>query len=87
MSELKRFCPRLNAVRYHVSDQTEKLAKRREILSGCANGDIDIVVTTYEMLVSENGSGIGSIRYRYLVLDEAHKVRLHFYHTELPKII
>lgn len=61
-------------VRFHVTDATEKLTKRAEIMQGAVNGTVDVVVTTYDMLVSEKNSGVASMRFRYLVLDEAHKV-------------
>lgn len=75
MSEFKKFCPKLVVKRFHCTDMEEKLARRAEILAGATRGTIDVVVTTYEMLVSEKSAGIASMRYRYLVLDEAHKVK------------
>lgn len=62
-------------MRFHATDTSEKLARRSEIMHGAVNGTVDVVVTTYEMLVSEKNSGVASMRFRYLVLDEAHKVR------------
>lgn len=76
MSEFKRFCPLLNVVRYHASDISEKQRVRTEVLAGIPIGKVDVVVTTYEMVVSEGkNTGILSARYRMLVLDEAHKVK------------
>jgi len=75
ISEFKRFCPALSVRRYHSTDTSEKAARKKEIMRGALHGEVDVVVTTYEMLVSEKGSGIGSMRWRYLVLDEAHKVK------------
>ena len=76
MSEFKRFCPALNVIRYHSSDLSEKNRLRAEVLAGVPSGKVDVVVTTYEMVVSEGkNTGILSTRYRMLILDEAHKVK------------
>ena len=73
--EFARHCPRLVVRRFHVSDMTEKNARRADIMAGASRGTIDVVVTTYEMLVSEKSSGIANMRFRYVILDEAHKVK------------
>eukprot|EP00605_Chrysophyceae_sp_TOSAG23-4_P000663 GSChrysophyteH1.ASY1.ANO1.745.1 assembled CDS len=64
MSEFKKFCPTLN------------VRMRQLITAGIPTGEVDCVVTTYEMVVSEGkNAGILSSRYRMLILDEAHKVK------------
>eukprot|EP01134_Creolimax_fragrantissima_P000987 CFRG0987T1 len=79
LSEFKRFCPSLNVVRYHCTSDDEKRRVRQIITHGAVRGDVDVVVTTYDVVNSEfktgKGSGLFNIRYRYLVLDEAHKVK------------
>lgn len=75
MSEFKRFCPSLIVVRFHSSNKEEKDRLKKMILAGIPLGEIDVIVTTYDMLVSEGKQGIGNIRYRCLILDEAHKIK------------
>ena len=76
IAEFKKFCPSLKVVRYHSCDLTEKQRMRAIISAGVTTGEVDVVVTTYEMVVSEGkNAGILSVRYRMLVLDEAHKVK------------
>jgi SWI/SNF-related matrix-associated actin-dependent regulator of chromatin subfamily A member 5 len=75
MSEFKRFCPSLVIVRFHSTNKEEKDRLKKIILTGIPLGEIDVIVTTYDMLVSEGKQGIGNIRYRCLILDEAHKIK------------
>ena len=76
MAEFKKFCPSLKVIRYHSSELSEKQRIRNLVSAGIPSGDVDVVVTTYEMVVSEGkNTGILSSRYRMLVLDEAHKVK------------
>ena len=52
MSELKRFCPKLAALKLHSSDQEERKRLMASVASGAS--EIDVVVTTYEMAKSPN---------------------------------
>ena len=76
MAEFKKFCPSLKVIRYHSSELSEKQRIRHLVCAGIPAGEVDVVVTTYEMVVSEGkNTGILSVRYRMLILDEAHKVK------------
>jgi len=71
MTEIKRFCPELRAVKLHSSDVEER---KRLITSLSEGDDYDVVVTTYEMAKSPNVTGMLAYRtwWRYLVVDEGH---------------
>ncbi len=45
MTELKRFCPSLRAIKLHSSDPEERQRLMSAVGSGCSS-DIDVVVTT-----------------------------------------
>ena len=94
MIELRRFCPSLRAVKLHSSDQEE----RKRLMQTLAHqtGDVDVVVTTYEMAKSpETARTLSLSWWRYLVIDEGHVIkndaslisqsvrRIHFAHALL----
>jgi len=75
MSELKRFCPLLRAVKLHSGDPEER---KRLIQALSASPDnFDVVVTTYEMAKSPQVTNALSSRtwWRYLVVDEGHIIK------------
>ncbi|MEW5298327.1 MAG: hypothetical protein WDW36_001466 [Sanguina aurantia] len=75
MSEFKKWCPSFRVVRLHCNDVDERQRLRKEVL---ANPDsFDVAVTTYDMIHSAHfGDALKhSIVWRYVVLDEAHKVK------------
>jgi SWI/SNF-related matrix-associated actin-dependent regulator of chromatin subfamily A member 5 len=65
----------MRAVRLHSSDAKERERLRRELLKDLKS--VDCVVTTYEMATSSAFSSalLARIHWRYLVLDEGHKVK------------
>ena len=75
VNEFKRFVPSLRVQRLHSADQRERELMRTELLSDVNN--FDIIVTTYEMAVSQNMKTIlcHRIHWRYLVLDEGHRIK------------
>ena len=75
MQEFKRWSPTLKVLQLHASDIHERERMRQKLLTTPLN--IDVVVTTYEMMVSTNMKfTLGSqIFWRYVVLDEGHKVK------------
>ncbi|KNC76034.1 hypothetical protein SARC_11453, partial [Sphaeroforma arctica JP610] len=80
MTEFKRFCPSLKTLRYHTASDAEKALMRKEIAYKSPRGLLDVVVTTYEVVAGEfrrGRSGLFSQRWRYVVVDEAHKVKNH----------
>lgn len=74
MNETKKWVPHLKAVRFHGPK-----AEREKLKDDCRNaGDstkFDIVVTTYETFVSEQGWFKRAFVWRYCVLDEGHKIK------------
>ncbi|KXZ54072.1 hypothetical protein GPECTOR_5g179 [Gonium pectorale] len=74
MSEFKRWCPRLRVVRLHSTDTEERKRLVREVLGNPAS--FDVAVTTYDMINSQHfGNSLKhAVVWRYLVLDEGHKV-------------
>jgi hypothetical protein len=76
-NEFRRFCPALNVVRLHSADMSERERLKKEVLGTDAVLDIDVVLTTYEMVKSENMRVIlqQRIYWRYLVLDEGHMIK------------
>jgi len=75
MTEIKRFCPSLRAIKLHSSDPEER--KRLVSALGTNRLDVDIVVTTYEMAKSPNVHTQLAARswWRYLVVDEGHVLK------------
>jgi SWI/SNF-related matrix-associated actin-dependent regulator of chromatin subfamily A member 5 len=70
-AELERFCPSLRIIRVHTSDPVET-SRLRNILSA----KLEIVLTTYEMLKSQNlGTCLKRITWRAMFLDEGHRIR------------
>jgi SNF2-related domain len=73
MAEFKRWCPTLRAVRMHSSDAGERERLKKAIL-----GDLDAfdaIITTYEMCSGDLRRVLGTQHiWRYVVLDEGHKV-------------
>ena len=74
-AELQRWCPALRVVRAHSSD----VGERERLRDGPLRDPqaFDVVVTTYEMLTSDNFSSIlcSRIHWGCLVLDEGHRVK------------
>ncbi|GAX72787.1 hypothetical protein CEUSTIGMA_g243.t1 [Chlamydomonas eustigma] len=75
MLEFKKWCPTLRVVRLHVNDEGERARLRKEVLGNPSS--FDVAVTTYDMVKSQHfGEALKtSIFWRYLVLDEGHKVK------------
>ena len=74
MSEAKRWVPDLNAVRFHGPKKERENLKEDCRLAGKAS-KIDVVVTTYETFVAEQGWFKRAFVWRYCVLDEGHKIK------------
>lgn len=75
MKEFQRWCPELRVIRLHSSDKAERERFRREVLNNPSS--FDVLLTTYEMVASQNMKMVlrSRIHWRYLVLDEGHKVK------------
>ncbi|MCO5550257.1 hypothetical protein L7F22_003738 [Adiantum nelumboides] len=75
MKEFQHWCPELRVIRLHSSDKAERERFRREVLNDSSS--FDVVVTTYEMVASQNMKMVlrSKIHWRYLILDEGHKIK------------
>jgi SWI/SNF-related matrix-associated actin-dependent regulator of chromatin subfamily A member 5 len=71
VTEAKRWCPSLRAVAFHGPEQ-ERTRLKQEVL---LQGTFDVLVTTYEMLTAEQSMLAARFHFRYLVLDEAQRVK------------
>ena len=68
------FVLRIQVVRLHSGDATERERLKRNVMDGFK--DYDVVITTYEMVNAPNMRRVlsSAIAWRYLVIDEGHKV-------------
>ncbi|GLC46024.1 hypothetical protein PLESTB_001026800 [Pleodorina starrii] len=75
MSEFKRWCPSMRVIRLHCTDPDERKRLVREVLGNPAS--FDVAVTTYDMVNSQHFGNClkHHLVWRYLVLDEGHKVK------------
>ena len=71
VTEAKRWCPSLRAVAFH-GPEAERNRLKAEVL---VQGTFDVLVTTYEMLTAEQSMLAARFHFRYLVLDEAQRVK------------
>ena len=74
-SEFKKWCPIMKVLQFHSSDSDERERIRQKMLRTPL--DVDIVVTTYDMMTSNNMRYALSnqIYWRYVVMDEGHKIK------------
>ena len=72
LAEIEKFCPSLRAVRFHGPKDERNRIKTEELHS---LREFDIVVTTYEILVSE----VNFFRRKYVwttvIIDEGHRLK------------
>ncbi len=75
VDEFRRWAPDFNVLRLHSSNAEER--DRIKTIFIEAPLSIDVVVTTYEMMVSKNTKHLLAQRvvWRYVVIDEGHKVK------------
>jgi SWI/SNF-related matrix-associated actin-dependent regulator of chromatin subfamily A containing DEAD/H box 1 len=77
-NELTKFCPALEKIRYHGSED-EKAELRYELRRRIPLGEIDFILTTYTIFERESSSKVRafllSFKYNYLILDEAHSIK------------
>ena len=72
MSEIERFCPTFRAIRFHGPKDERERIKNEEIDN---LKEFDIVVTTYEMLVSEVNWFKRKYVWTSIVVDEGHRLK------------
>ena len=65
----------MNVLQFHSSDQDERERIRQKLLRTPLS--VDVVVTTYDMMTSNNMNYALSkqIYWRYVVMDEGHKIK------------
>ena len=75
VDEFRRWAPDFNVLRLHSSNMEERDRIKNIFIESPLS--IDVVVTTYEMMVSKNTKHLLSSRvmWRYVVIDEGHKVK------------
>ncbi|PRW60864.1 SNF2 super family [Chlorella sorokiniana] len=75
LSEFQRWSPQMRVVRLHTGDHEERQRLKREVLS--QPDSFDVAVTTYDMAKSKDWQNAlaRTLRWRYLVLDEGHKIK------------
>jgi len=69
-NEFQRWCPSLKTVVFHGSAEDRNTMKHSDLLTGT----YDVVLTTYEMVVSDI-KWLSRQYYRYLILDEAQRIK------------
>ena len=72
MQEIQRWCPSLIAVLLHGNENS-----RNEIKQNIDREKIDIILVTYETLISEIAWLRSKWKFGYLILDEAHRIKNH----------
>lgn len=72
ISEIERFCPSFRAVRFH-GPKNERTRIKNEELKELA--EFDIVVTTFEMLVSEATFFKRRFMWTTIIVDEGHRLK------------
>mmetsp|Transcript_15446 Transcript_15446/g.43214 ORF Transcript_15446/g.43214 Transcript_15446/m.43214 type:complete len:946 (+) Transcript_15446:412-3249(+) len=74
MSELSQWCPGLRVVRLHSCHSGEVQRLKQEVF--CDPSSFDVAVTTYEMVIAKDMSGLlRAVDWRVLVLDEGHRIK------------
>lgn len=74
MNEAKKWVPELNVVRFHGPKMERERLKADCRAAGRA-ANIDVIVTTYEAFVAEQGWFKRAFVWRYCILDEGHKIK------------
>ena len=68
-NEFRRWCPSLRVVKFHGNAE-ERMAQR----AGLQPNAFDVCATTYEMVIKEK-SHLKRFRWRYIIIDEAHRMK------------
>ena len=71
-SEIEKFCPNLRAVRFH-GPKAERTRIKQEELDDLSN--FDIILTTFEMFVTESMYFKRRFMYSAVIVDEGHKLK------------
>ena len=78
-NELKKFCPLLNVVSYHGT-QNERAELRHDLRRDIKAGRVDVLLSTFTIFERESGKDDRSFIYKqnfeYLIVDEAHCLKV-----------
>ncbi|KAH9255375.1 hypothetical protein BASA81_006494 [Batrachochytrium salamandrivorans] len=74
-NEFRKWCPELRVIKLHSSNKEERDKRRKEVMNQFR--DFDVVITTYEMIMSTNMKNTltSKIWWRCVVIDEGHKIK------------
>lgn len=73
-TELKKWAPALSYTTFY-GGSAEREAQKKNILSDSAAGNSFLLLTTYECLVNELSWFVNKFYFRYVVLDEAQRIK------------
>ncbi|KAH8739659.1 SWI/SNF-related [Cryptosporidium ryanae] len=76
IKEVSIWAPRLRAVKYHGS-QKERRNIADNMIQDYENGNIDAIITTFQMLSSKTDINIAFkyLEFSYMIVDEAHNIK------------
>ncbi|GAX78211.1 hypothetical protein CEUSTIGMA_g5653.t1 [Chlamydomonas eustigma] len=69
-NEFRRFVPSIRVTKFHGNKEERENQK----LTTCAPGKCDVIVTSYEMVITEK-SHLKKFNFRYIIIDEAHRIK------------
>lgn len=81
MTEAKKWAPSLNAFQFHGS--VAERSQLKKLATGQSISPVKLVVTTYETFVSDKNWFKSAFIWRYVVLDEGHKIKNDASHVSI----
>ena len=68
--EFVRWCPSLRSFIFHGNKDKRNMLKDHKLVAG----EFDVCITSYEMVLRES-TALGKFQWRYMVIDEAHRIK------------